>query len=132
MKRILFILFILCLVYNVSYTQTSVRTETTGNRYETLIAASTGDTVIYIGTKPAGSAIVNDGTSGFIVGIAIGTPVASDTIIIKNATETVYQLIQPASAPFVYNVDLNVKVDSMFVIIQKKASVATYKYRLKY
>lgn len=116
-----------------AYAQTAVRTETASNKYLYYNAATLGDTVLTTATSIAGgSAIRNYNTRGFVVGIKIGAPIASDTIILKNGVDTVYYLVQPASAPFVYGVDLNTGLDTSLVFIQKKNSRSTLIYRLRY
>jgi hypothetical protein len=133
MKRILFTMILLCVIVSIGHSQVSVRTETASDKYVYISAATAGDTVLTNASSIAsGSAIRNYNTTGFIVGFAIGSPVASDTIIVKNATETVYTLIQPASEPFVRQVAINAMLDSSLIVVQKKASLSTLIYRIKY
>lgn len=121
MKRIIFLtIWVVFLAWSAS-AQQGVRTETASNKYKYHSSATTGDTLF---TSASGE--------GFIVGLRIGIPVASDTIILLSGVDTVLQLVQPSSAPFVYNVDIQAHIDSCLVFIQKKTSGSILIYRTRY
>lgn len=134
MKRtILFIVWLIFLLWNTSYSQTAVRTESASGKYVYITAATDGDTIFTISTtEPSGTAIRNFGSRGYIVGVLIGEPVASDTIIVKNAASTVATIVQPASGISPQYYPLGVMMDSSCIVIQKKASKTTFIYRLRF
>lgn len=132
MKRIISLMVFIFLVSSVGLTQ-DARTETASNHYKYHNAATTGDTLtVLASTIASGSSIKYYNTAGFVVGIRIGYPVASDTIIIKSGVDTVYKLIQPASAPFIYNAEIQTHVDTSLIFVQKKNSHSTLIYRQRY
>jgi hypothetical protein len=132
MKRIIYTILLL-LIPVILVAQTSVRTELSSNKYKTYKAAQANDT-LYVSASSivSGSLIPNYNMVGSLVGLAIGSPVADDTVTIKNGADTVYQLIQPASAPFIYNVKIDTRLDTSLIFSQKKTSRTTLIYRLRY
>ena len=136
MKRIIgLIIALILLVWHSGYGQNNVRTEYASDRYKRYFVSTTGDTLFTIDTThKAGTSIQSAGIGvlGHIIRLSIGTPIASDTIILKNGADTLYKLIEPASAPFVYNAEIDARADSSLIFIQKKSSGTTVVYRLRY
>jgi len=133
MKRICLIVFLIaipCLLL----AQQQVRTEATNNRTKFYSAATTGDTVFKKAAYVAGTntpqaycAIV-----GALDGILVGSPVASDTIIVKNGLGTVLQIIIPASNAIPTYWSLETRLDTSLIFIQKKTSATTLFWRPNY
>lgn len=123
MKRLLALVVILIVGFAMVNAQTAVKTEAVSNLYKNYSAATAGDTLNTVKTTSE---------KQYLVGIIISAPVASDTIIVKNGTGTVVNLIEPAAAPFVYYLPIGCHVDTSIVYIQKKTSNATLIYRKTY
>jgi hypothetical protein len=128
--RILLLILSLVVISSIVYSQTSVRTEAGSNLYTRRVTATTGDTVFTLAAKASGSSIKHEEVTGYAVRLVIGVPVASDTTTLLNGVGTFYRLIQPASAPFVTNVELGARLDTSLIIVQKKTSDITLIYRI--
>ena len=115
------------------FAQSPVRTEEASNRYKHYTAATTGDTLVIKGIKPVGSSIVYDATAGaYVVGILVSEGVVSDTLILKNGTGLVVQIVLASSAPLATRYDIGARVDTNLVYIQKKGSKTTLFFRPTY
>lgn len=126
MKTILFLLVFL----SVGFSQQPVKTENAQNKYKNYTALTTGDTIYTFASAASGSSIRHSTmSSGYIVGLFIGSPVASDTIIIKNGVGQVLMLIQPSTGMIPQYYPVGIRVDTSLIYIQKKASVSTLIYR---
>jgi hypothetical protein len=129
MKRLTIILFLL--IPLISYSQNVVKTETTSNKYKNETAATTGDTLARVGvTTDAGGNIIH---GSFLVGVLIGTHVASDTLIFKNGLGTVSTMILGSTASGTpLFVPIQARCDTSIIFIKKKTSDATVIYRYNY
>jgi len=123
---------LLLLIPVTLYTQ-SVRTETASNKAIYRAALTSGDTIFTTATsKASGSAIRNINTAGFVVGVLVGEPVASDTIIIMNGAGVVATIVQPSTGMIPQYYPLQFMMDTSCIFIQKKASKSTLTYRLRF
>lgn len=124
--------------------QAPVKTENASNRFKFYNAATTGDTVFTSASSVAsGSSIANYNTRGYLVGVLIGTPVSKDVITLKGGAgtiavitlDTVYTAASTGSSTRYTTpiwVPLNVKLDTMLIYIQTKASNSTLFFRTGY
>jgi len=131
MKRVLFAVLSLCLFASFSFAQLAVRTETASNKYKYRVTATTGDT-IYTHASLGDSSSGVHGVFGYVVGVLFGSPVASDTVIIKNGLGTVATIIQPETGMVPLFYPIGAKLDTSLIFIQKKASATTLIYRIGY
>jgi hypothetical protein len=135
MKRFLFFTLFMFLTTTLSQSQLNVKTEASGGKYKNYSSAQVGDTILRASsTVVLGSSTpaVNFGISGYVVGVLIGSPVASDTIIIKNGVGIVTQIILPASGLSPYYIPIGARLDTSMIYIQKKASNVSLIYRTSY
>jgi hypothetical protein len=128
MKRMCFVLILFLLPYAL-LAQANVRTEAAQNKYEVYSAATTLDTIVVKAALGDSCTAIYKGRTAYLVGVFIGSPVASDTVTIKNGAGTVTQIILPSSgnAPAYYQ--FGVRLDTSLVYSQKKASHVTVIYR---
>jgi hypothetical protein len=129
MKRVFFIILFIPMFL---YSQQAVKTESAGGKYKNYISSTSGDTLITQAPTVTGSSILYTGMSGFVVGVLVGSPVASDTIIIKNGVGVVAQIILPASGLSPYYIPIGARVDTSLIFTQKKTSNTTLIYRTNY
>ena len=117
-----FILSVLMLmVVSMAHGQLAVRTEDASNIYKFHSALTTGDTMIIVGTTTYKGAVVR---GLYLIGIAFGQPIASDTTIIMNGLGTAAYIVQTSTVtPYFY--PLGFRTDTSLVFIQKKATRST-------
>jgi len=133
MKKIISLtVWLVFLAWSNLSAQEIVRTETPSNKYKYYYNATTDTIFTLAATVASGSSTKYYGVGGFLVGIMVGNPVASDTIIIKNATDTVAQIIQPSSGLSPQYYPIGARLDSSCIFIQKKTSRSTIIFRRNY
>jgi hypothetical protein len=128
--RIFIFVLLLVLVPITTYGQVSVKTQDASNLYYRKIFATAGDTIFQKAAAVSGTAVRFSGVTGFVVGVLVGTPLASDSIFIKNGKDTVTQITMPASGLSPYYIPIGARLDTSLIMIKKTTSNVTIIYRI--
>jgi hypothetical protein len=132
MKRIINLTVWLVFLAWSTYAQTAIKTETASNKYKYYHAASADTVLVSAATVLSGSATKYYGQGGgFVVGLRVGYPRANDQITILNGVDTVYKLVEPASAPFIYDASIQAHLDTL-IFVQSGNSSTTLIFRQRY
>jgi hypothetical protein len=134
MKRFACIALSIIVFGSIALSQLDVKTEMVNNHKKYYSALTAGDTLSTILALPAGTSCkyTLQTSGGCVVGILVGSPVASDTITLKDSYSTVAQIILPATGLSPQYYPINARFDSTIIYSQKKASGSTLIWRNKY